>query len=89
MSVLVQDVLEDLVQLGVVIQGQVIVLRQVLGFPAEGAHSLADVLVRHHDCEEVCCAFLSKLIFQISPHKKQAPVPDSIYDHSEASSRSA
>lgn len=70
MSVLVQDVLEDLVKLGVVIQGQVIVLRQVLWFPAEGTHRLADVLIRHHDCEEICCAFLSKLIFKISPHNK-------------------
>ena len=70
MSVLIQDVLEDLVQLGVVVQGQVIVLRQVLGFPAKGAHSLADVLIRHHDCEEVCCAFLSKSIFKITPHNK-------------------
>ena len=57
-SVLVKNVLQDLVQLGVVVQRQVIILRKVLGFPTEGAHSLADVLICHHNREEVCGAFL-------------------------------
>ena len=58
MGVLVQDVLEDLVQLGVIIEGQVIILCQVLGFHAEGAHRLADILICDPYREEVGCAFL-------------------------------
>ena len=63
-SVLVQDVLENLVQLGVVVESQVIVLCQVLGFHAEGAHRLTDVLIRHPYREEVGCAFLIRFKMQ-------------------------
>ena len=62
MSVLVQNVLQYLVQLGVVVQGHLVVLRQVGGLPAEGADHLTDVLVGDDDCEVVGGTVLAALV---------------------------
>ena len=61
-SVLVENILQYLVQLGVVVQSHLVVLRQIGGLPAEGTDHLADVLVRDDDGEVVGGAVLAALV---------------------------